>query len=67
MMAAVMRQGWTLALVFGFGQGDEVATEKTMFGYEEVHSNELGTTMGLATQSFQGMGDVSVHIHGRID
>jgi hypothetical protein len=66
MMATMMRQGWTLSLVFGVGQSDKDVTEKTKFGHEEAHSHELGVMVGLATQSVQGMGDISVWRHGRI-
>jgi hypothetical protein len=41
-------------------------TKKTKFRHEEVHSHELGMTIGLATQSVQGMGDISVQRHGRV-
>jgi hypothetical protein len=51
MMATVVRQGWTLSLVFGVGWSDGDAIEKTKFGHEEVHSHELGTVVGLDTQS----------------
>jgi hypothetical protein len=66
MMEVVMRQGWTLALLFGVGWSDKDVIEETKFGQEEVHSYELGAVIGLATQSFQGMGEISVWRHGRL-
>jgi hypothetical protein len=66
MMETIVRKGWTLSLVFKVGHYDRDATEKTKFGYEEVHSHELGATIGLATQLFQGTGDINVQRHGNI-
>ena len=66
MMEAVVRQGWTLALVFGVGQSHGDATKKTKFGHEELHFHGLGMMVELATQSVQGMGDISVRRHGRV-
>jgi hypothetical protein len=43
----------------------EMRQKKTKFGHEEVHSHELGVTVGLATQSVQGMGEFSVWRHGK--
>jgi hypothetical protein len=41
-------------------------TKMTKFRHEEVHSHELGMTIGLDTQSVQGMGEFSVRIHRRV-
>jgi hypothetical protein len=57
-MAVVVRQGRTLALVFGVGRSDRDVTKKTKFMHEEVHSHELGTTVGLATRSVKGMAEL---------
>jgi hypothetical protein len=65
-MAAIVRHGWTRFLVFGVGWSDENATENTKFENEELHSHELGVTIGLATQYFQGMGNINVRRHGRV-
>jgi hypothetical protein len=66
MMATVVRQGWTLSLVFEVGHSDGDGIEKTKFGHEEVHSHELGMMVGITTQSIQDMGEFNVRIHGII-
>jgi hypothetical protein len=37
MMEVVVRQGWTLALVFGVGWSDRDVTKKTKFGHGDAH------------------------------
>jgi hypothetical protein len=51
-----VRKNWTLALVFELEKVTKMQTKRTMFGHEEVHSHDLGMTIGLTTQSVQGMG-----------
>jgi hypothetical protein len=63
MVAVAVRQEWTLALVFGVGWSDRDATENTKFGHEKIHSHEFGVTVGIVTQSVQGMGKFNVWRH----
>jgi hypothetical protein len=44
----------------------EMRKKKTKLEHDEVHSHELGAMVGLNIQSFQGMGDISVQIHGKV-
>jgi hypothetical protein len=64
MMEVVVRQGWTLSLVFGVGQSDEYAIEKTKFVHEYVHAYGLCRMVGLSTQPFRDVGVKSAQRHG---
>jgi hypothetical protein len=66
MMVTIVRQGWTLAFVFGVGWSDGDAAKKNNFENEEMHSHELGTMIELATQSVQGTRESCVWRHGRV-
>jgi hypothetical protein len=67
MMAATMRQGWTLSIVFEVERGDGRLQPKNIkFKHEKVHSHELGMMVGLDSQSVQGMADINVRRHSRV-
>jgi hypothetical protein len=66
MMETILRKRWTLALVLRVGRIDGDPTKNTKFWHEELHSHDLDTTLGLATQSVQDIGDINVWRHGII-
>jgi hypothetical protein len=65
MMETVVRQGWTLALVFGVGQSDEDATEKTKFRHGEAHLKTWMTSW-IDHPTSTRLETCNVQRHGRV-